>query len=126
MNKVPEIICIKEISYKMKFKFKSILACIRSFSYNILYLKWWWRQLCCNSLLVNVDVDLMWGGCTGCNTQYIYKMFLYKCVCAPALLICRKRSPRDPLLENRSWAVVTMLWQSCVLHVKLSLSMRFK
>lgn len=75
---------------------------------------------------MNVDFDLMCGGCTGCiiHSHTIYNISVgvgssySKCVSAPALLTCRKRSPRDPLLENCTRAVVTMLWQSCVLHFK--------
>ena len=75
---------------------------------------------------MNVDFDLMCGGCTGCiiHSHTIYNISVgvgssySKCVSAPALLTCRKRSPRDPLLENCTRAVVTMLWQSCVLDFK--------
>ena len=63
----------------------------------------------CNSLLVNVDVDLMCDGSTGCSIHShtvdnisVDVGFFFKCVSAPALLTCLRRSPRDPLLENRT------------------------
>ena len=70
-------------------------------------------------LLVNVDVDGSSAGTT--HTHTIHNMAVdvvlsYLCVCAPALLICRKRSPRDPLLEKSYMNCVnqvTAVMRSC-------------
>ena len=63
-------------------------------------------------LLVNVDVDGSSAGTT--HTHTIHNMAVdvvlsYRCVCAPALLICRKRSPRDPLLEKSYMSCVNQV-----------------